>query len=678
MKHLWAIFFALLFVLPACGTETPGGDDDDDVSVDDDDTVETVLCVDYDGCDVNAACEDSVDGPVCTCESGWEGDGAICTDVNECAVDNGGCDADATCTNVDGSRDCECNDGFLGDGLTCESSDVQATLQALSRVEGVSPETIYFSAQSSTCADCTDSFGLDTQLADAWSALSYHFTFDDADSGSFAATGNSRNSQVSGSPRGFHTFECTGETDPNWNPGIERCVFNVGVRVQAPDGDFDDDFIEVSVQPLQGVGAYYQTEAVWCVSAEADYAACPHNDSARHLTNSPAAGGYANRLVLFARGSATDYAPVCVGADEQNVTVASYGSGALPVVEQIRHSTRPGTCLTSYTDASLAAIASSHAPARDGAGNLSSGYGFNTRFTGLRVGSIVNGPSYHLTSFHDLDMDWEASGAYNGEIVVHTAAWNCKNSAALLCSNVPYSAFSSYTSIVSKSNAANLAPVNIACFDGCGGTNFVFADIEVNRSYEHNARFMGLWGAIFSNNWLRGNHVGGNGGKERLTVRPIEVLGGMGGTLHDLNKNPEVLDGVNNYRSEETTADYYNRHNVAVDNLFNQASHDANHVSAAMLHLGGNYTGEFGNRFIADDSGGTNTQTQLTGRYKIIRETEWAEGYRNCSLRTGFYADDTLYNDASTNYVEAPITCSGSFDWPDGIEGLSYGLAPGS
>jgi len=30
MKHFWTVFFALLFVLPACGSETPDDDDDDD------------------------------------------------------------------------------------------------------------------------------------------------------------------------------------------------------------------------------------------------------------------------------------------------------------------------------------------------------------------------------------------------------------------------------------------------------------------------------------------------------------------------------------------------------------------------------------------------------------------------------------------------------------------------
>lgn len=560
--------------------------------------------------------------------------------------------------------------------ITDPSSNVQAALVALSRVNGVSPETIYFSAQDSTCSNCTDIFGLNTQLADAWSELSYYFSFDDADAGTFAATGNSRNSQSSGSPRSFHTFHCLGSSDPNWLASEQRCVFDVGVRAQAKNGDYADEFIRVSIQPLLGDGGYYQDADIWCVSGESNFSECPHNDSSRHITDSPMPGSYDERLLLFARGSNASYAPICVGVDERNVTVATYGSGSRPLVQRIAHGTRPGSCLTTLTDASIATLAVDHAPRRDTNSDLVDGYAFNATFTGLRVGSINNGPTYHLANFHDLDMDWSGSATYNGEIVVHTHAWNCKNSATLSCANVPYSMFGSFTSISSKSNAANLAPVNIACYDGCGATNFVFAEIETDRAYEHNARLMGLWGGIFSNNWFRGNHIGGNGGKERLSVRPGEAIGSLGGTFHDLDKNPELLDGSNNYRANETTGDYYNRYNVAVDNIFNQVSHDNAHESAAMLHLGGNFTGEYGNQFLADDSGDLVFQTQFTGRYKVVRNTSWAQNYPYCSLRTGFYADDTLYNDASTIFVESPASCGGSYDWPANTAPLSYGTSP--
>jgi len=316
-------------------------------------------------------------------------------------------------------------------------SAVSAVLLALSRSDGVSPETIYFSAEASTCDDCDDVFGLGNQLAIAWSTLSYHFNFDDTDSGVFAQTAHLRNEQVSGAPRAFHTFECSGINDPNWDNARQVCAFDVGVRVQASDGEYDDAFVEVAIQPLYGPGGYYNELDIWCVSSTADFAACPHNDPSRHLLDSPSSGEYSGRLFLFQNGSPGNYAAICVGADERNTTVATYDSGSRPIITEIRHSTRPGTCLTTYTDATIAAVAANQAPQRDSGGNLIDGYAFNASYTGLAVGSIINGPTYHLANFHNLGMDWEASGTFNGEIVVHSTAWNCINSVSLSCSNVP-------------------------------------------------------------------------------------------------------------------------------------------------------------------------------------------------------------------------------------------------
>jgi hypothetical protein len=42
-----------------------------------------------------------------------------CADINECSTGNGGCSGDATCTNVPGSRVCTCKTGFIGNGLIC-------------------------------------------------------------------------------------------------------------------------------------------------------------------------------------------------------------------------------------------------------------------------------------------------------------------------------------------------------------------------------------------------------------------------------------------------------------------------------------------------------------------------------------------------------------------------------
>ena len=40
-------------------------------------------------------------------------------DINECASGTDNCDEDATCSNIPGSFVCTCNSGFSGDGVTC-------------------------------------------------------------------------------------------------------------------------------------------------------------------------------------------------------------------------------------------------------------------------------------------------------------------------------------------------------------------------------------------------------------------------------------------------------------------------------------------------------------------------------------------------------------------------------
>ena len=46
---------------------------------------------------------------------GYTGDGASCTDVNECNLASDDCMASQTCINTPGSFECQCNPGFYDD-----------------------------------------------------------------------------------------------------------------------------------------------------------------------------------------------------------------------------------------------------------------------------------------------------------------------------------------------------------------------------------------------------------------------------------------------------------------------------------------------------------------------------------------------------------------------------------
>jgi hypothetical protein len=42
-----------------------------------------------------------------------------CSDINECLTNNGGCDVNAACNNTIGSFTCACRTGYTGDGFNC-------------------------------------------------------------------------------------------------------------------------------------------------------------------------------------------------------------------------------------------------------------------------------------------------------------------------------------------------------------------------------------------------------------------------------------------------------------------------------------------------------------------------------------------------------------------------------
>ncbi|HIA00366.1 MAG TPA: hypothetical protein EYN66_00355 [Myxococcales bacterium] len=74
-------------------------------------------------CDPNATCENTVGSFVCTCASGYSGDGSECTDINECVDGSANCPANSICNNTEGAYECSCKPGYIGSGATCVDID---------------------------------------------------------------------------------------------------------------------------------------------------------------------------------------------------------------------------------------------------------------------------------------------------------------------------------------------------------------------------------------------------------------------------------------------------------------------------------------------------------------------------------------------------------------------------
>ncbi|KAI6201251.1 EGF-like domain-containing protein [Aphelenchoides besseyi] len=69
-------------------------------------------------CDPNAKCVNSE----CICNSGWTGNGLVCTDLNECSME-GICGSNAECYNSPGSYQCQCSSGFVATPTGCVDVD---------------------------------------------------------------------------------------------------------------------------------------------------------------------------------------------------------------------------------------------------------------------------------------------------------------------------------------------------------------------------------------------------------------------------------------------------------------------------------------------------------------------------------------------------------------------------
>jgi hypothetical protein len=80
----------------------------------------------------NTGDEDHEMEAVCTCITGWRGDGDLCEDIVECNEgEENDCDENAYCTNTVGSHFCTCNAGYYGFGKECTACDPETHLDEM-------------------------------------------------------------------------------------------------------------------------------------------------------------------------------------------------------------------------------------------------------------------------------------------------------------------------------------------------------------------------------------------------------------------------------------------------------------------------------------------------------------------------------------------------------------------
>ncbi|MFT7610849.1 MAG: hypothetical protein ACI9MX_003937, partial [Candidatus Aldehydirespiratoraceae bacterium] len=380
-------------------------------------------------------------------------------------------------------------------------SRVIATIDA-SRTECVSPCTVVFSAEDTIDVD-------DTSLRHSFHDLGYHFDFDDLGSGVFATTGLSRARQI-GAPLASHTFVCGNDA---------TCTYEVGVRAQRDDGEFDDAFVTITVHDPD---AAFGPANTICVSTSNTFGgAMPCPVGAARRTSTPPIEDLNNVRVLFRRGET--FAAVCIDYGAADVLIESFGEPAViaPHLVGISEVGVAGRCGDTIPD-------DSQIGAIDGSSGYPRLWAHSITLNGLRPEHVAVGMSYTHVELHDLEMDFEDDAA-GGAIGLARNTSACQNSSNLTCDRVPYpvGVYLSDSTIARsvseiQTNGAMFGGVNVGSFN-CPIINWATViGSTIWSSNEHNIRTEGTWRVVHAHNDIDGHHYRddpNNGVRQKVTVR---------------------------------------------------------------------------------------------------------------------------------------------------------------
>ncbi len=189
-----------------------------------------------------------------------------------------------------------------GGGGSGTGGSIVARLSA-TRISGPAPLAVQFDAIASTS----------TSVSLPFHDLLYDFNFGDERGQSWEVTGLPKNTQ-NGAPLAAHVYD---------NPG----TYTAQVRVHNPLNN-EQAYAYVTVT-VQDPNAVYSGSNTVCVSSSANYSGCPQG--ALTQTNLPSS--YRNKRILLRRGES--FPGISIPPTDDNVLIATYGSGNKPVVNQV-------------------------------------------------------------------------------------------------------------------------------------------------------------------------------------------------------------------------------------------------------------------------------------------------------------------------------------------------------
>lgn len=422
----------------------------------------------------------------------------------------------AACNSSPGSSDFVDGDGSggSGDGDTPPGDGPLKAVINPSRTECASPCTVVFSADKTT--------GENLDQHQIWSDLTYHWDFDTKEDRTYGHLYTQGYTWVPGdsafevgyAPVVSKTFFCETGT----------CTYEVGMRAQNAVGDYDDDFVQITVK---SESAQWSAADTVCVSNTLDLTSdwtsfdkpCP--DGAARQTDLPAVDEYDGRLVLLHRGDSwyddqnNTGVAVVSRTDQSNFKVGYFGNNAdpRPVVARV------DIGFTNFSGPAEAPTRGHHNHISDA---IVARYGWpsNIVVEGLRTTTITFGMSFKHIGVHDMDLDWEGYTNLNqaGGVGIGGGMW-CANSDELDCANVPFAkgSYISKVDTVGSDYPGSLGGAFIGSVS-CPMIDFLgIVDSRIRKSREMPTRIHGGWRMSIMRNFYRGQHH--QDGKSKIDIR---------------------------------------------------------------------------------------------------------------------------------------------------------------
>jgi len=391
------------------------------------------------------------------------------------------------------------------------TGDVVASIKP-SRETCSSPCTVVFSAEDTTSAGLTAN--------ETWTQLSYYWDFDTDESDTYGALYPQSYTYVDGDtsyevghvPLVTKTFLCE----------VGTCVYNVGLRAQNRDGDYNDAFQTITVN---SESATWTTANTVCVSnslnINSDWSTfddpCPIGAIKQNTL--PLPDEFSNKLILLNRGdvftaTAADNR-VGILNGQSNFKVSDFGNSSDDPPEIYA---RVNLDASDYklTDGVVTSI-----DLRVQHQDPSFGETTNAYFENLRMGAFQFPYMFQHVGIHNIDMDYGSDTT----LVAGRVSWPLGQLCIAFptfynCEDFPFpnGAYISSVNLVGSQPAYESGAVNIVGIS-CVMTNYIgITDVSAKKAGEHNLRIMGWWRLNIMRSHFKGQHY--QTVKQKLSPRP--------------------------------------------------------------------------------------------------------------------------------------------------------------